>query len=38
MRDSVAHPRWKNITLLTADILSMAGLVAAAILLFVGRL
>jgi len=29
---------WKNITLLTADILSMACLVAAAILLFVGRL
>ena len=29
---------WKNITLLTADILSMACMVAAAILLFVGRL
>ncbi len=29
---------WKNITLLTADILSMACLAAAAILLFVGRL
>jgi hypothetical protein len=29
---------WKNITLLTADVLSMACLAAAAILLFVGRL
>ena len=29
---------WKNITLLTADILSMACFAAAAILLFVGRL
>ncbi len=29
---------WKNITLLTANILSMACLVAAAVLLFVGRL
>ncbi len=29
---------WKNITLLTADILSMACLAAAATLLFVGRL
>ena len=29
---------WKNITLLTADLLAMACLVAAAILLFVGRL
>ena len=29
---------WKNITLLTADILAMACLVAAAILLFLGRL
>ena len=29
---------WKNITLLTADVLAMACLVAAAILLFVGRL
>jgi hypothetical protein len=29
---------WKNITLLTADILAMACMVAAALLLFVGRL
>ena len=29
---------WKNITLLTADLLSIACLAAAAILLFVGRL
>ena len=29
---------WKNVTLLTADVLSMACLAAAAILLFVGRL
>jgi hypothetical protein len=29
---------WKNVTVLTADVLSMACLAAAAILLFVGRL